>query len=340
MAYTLKYRRFDQLLSDISVEMPNYALENMIEPQSLIKVARACNYDLGLKIYQTKEVILDVEKGHVRLPDDFYVFNFGLLCTKYEHTVIKPQGVHIEHVTLVPGYKSLPDTIDVCNQNMCNTCNKTSNDCGCPKDSCNTESPCAGLEHNPDKPYGDYCVKPRVFVNCKGDCVEIIQKVKAETKTYSHILPLKLKNNGFVDIDGGCPNLHMRCEDEIEIKNGFLYTSFECGKVYLNYQGNLEDEEGNLLVPDHDGLNSYYEYALKKKILEVLFLNDENVTNKLQLVIPEFKEARKAARSLVNMPDYAEMKRVWQLNRQAQYKKYYRQFQAVPWFRNINLGLY
>jgi len=48
--YTLKYRTFDQLLEDVSVDMNTFALENMIEPQTLIKLARKLNYDLGLRI--------------------------------------------------------------------------------------------------------------------------------------------------------------------------------------------------------------------------------------------------------------------------------------------------
>jgi hypothetical protein len=37
--YTLKYRTFDQLLEDVTVDLNTFALENMIEPQQLIKLA-------------------------------------------------------------------------------------------------------------------------------------------------------------------------------------------------------------------------------------------------------------------------------------------------------------
>ena len=52
--YTLKYRTFDSLLEDVMVDFQVFALENMIEPQTLIKVARKANYLLGLRINQTK----------------------------------------------------------------------------------------------------------------------------------------------------------------------------------------------------------------------------------------------------------------------------------------------
>ena len=54
--YTLKYRTFDQLFEDVTIDLNTFALENMIEPQQLIKLARKLNYELGLRINQQKEI--------------------------------------------------------------------------------------------------------------------------------------------------------------------------------------------------------------------------------------------------------------------------------------------
>ena len=71
--YTLRYRTFDQLLEDVTIDFNTFALENMIEPQTLIKLARKLNYELGLRINQTKEVLLEVCHGKVKLKKkDFY----------------------------------------------------------------------------------------------------------------------------------------------------------------------------------------------------------------------------------------------------------------------------
>ena len=43
--YTLRYRTFDQLLEDVTVDLNTFALENMIEPQQLIKLTKKINYD-------------------------------------------------------------------------------------------------------------------------------------------------------------------------------------------------------------------------------------------------------------------------------------------------------
>ena len=42
--YTLKYRTFDQLLEDVTIDLNTFALENMIEPQTLIKLVRKIRF--------------------------------------------------------------------------------------------------------------------------------------------------------------------------------------------------------------------------------------------------------------------------------------------------------
>ena len=103
--YTIKYRLFEQLMADVKVDFQNYDLEHFIEPAQLIKVAKRVNYDLGLRIAQTKECLLDVEKGRVKLPDNFYVLNFALICEYAEDHVIFPQGTYIEERKVVTPYK-------------------------------------------------------------------------------------------------------------------------------------------------------------------------------------------------------------------------------------------
>ena len=79
MGVSQKYRTFSQLMEDVSIDFSTYALEGMIEPQQLIKVAQRVNYDLGLRIHRTKEVVLDVEHGKAKLPTDFAYLNYVFL---------------------------------------------------------------------------------------------------------------------------------------------------------------------------------------------------------------------------------------------------------------------
>lgn len=326
--YTLKYRRFDQLVDDASVDFQSMSTNNQIEPQHLIKVAKRVNYDLGLRINQTKETILDVERNAVKLPDDFYTLNYALICDSDSCTTRFPQGTHMEQRPAAVQYQETPSTIDVCAAPTVNCTKCAPNPCGCTEPTCDT--PTCEVPYNPLVPYGDYCTKPRVFMNCKGECYELIQIVNPGlTYSWSRLIPVKvLQNSQTIDCD--CPNLYMNCANTIWLdNNGFIHTNFKNAKLYINYQGMMEDDEGNLLVPDHDLLNEYYEYAIKSRILENLMMNDApNADKKLQLIEARLRAARNNALSMVNTPNYAELKSVWETNRKAMYGKYYQMFSA------------
>lgn len=326
--YTLKYRTYDQLLDDVMVDFQVYALENMIDPQTLIKVVRRVNYDLGLRINQQREAMLEVEHGKVKLPDDFYTFNFAFICGDYTlHTGYDIGGTNIQEVP----YREVPSTVDTCapetvNCSVCNAnpCNHTA---GC---SVNTlPGNYIPDAYDPNNPYGNTCIRPRVFMNCKGEKYEIIQIMPTgNVRQYSVLIPLKMKPSQNIECD--CPNLYFNTPNQGWIKDGYLYTTMNTCKVYLNYQGELEDDEGNIMVPDHALLNEYYEYALKQRILENLYMNGEDVSNRIQLIEGRYRTARNQALSLVNTPNFEEMKKLWWANRRAQYGKYYDMFKSYP----------
>jgi hypothetical protein len=326
--YTLKYRTFDQLLEDVTIDLHTFALENMIEPQQLIKLARKINYELGLRINQTKEAILDVTHHKVKLPDDFYTFNFGMICGDFKEIVGYDGYAGGTNIQEVP-YREAPSTVDTCAPETvnCRTCN--SNPCNHTA-ACQLNCPIVNpipTEHDPNNPYGNTCIAPRVFMNCKGDKYELIQVVNSSTsRSYTALTPLRMKASQEIECD--CPNLYYNTADEAWIKYGFLNTSFENGKVYLNYQGDLSDDNGNLLVPDHELLNEYYEYAFKARILENLFLNGEDVSQRIQLIEAKLRPARNQAISLVNTPNFREMEQMWWTNRKAMYGKYYSMFMS------------
>jgi hypothetical protein len=324
--YTLHYRTFDQLLDDVMVDFQSFALENMLEPQTLIKIATKLNYDLGLRINQTKEIILEIEHGKVKLPSDFYTFNFAMVCGEYVlQTGYNIGGTNIQEVP----YTETPINSDTCSTATvnCSTCNSNP---------CNHTAACSvntlpgnyiPNAYDPNAPYGNPCIKPRVFMNCKGENYELIQILPTgQTRSYKILIPLRMKTSQNIECD--CPNLYFNTPNQGWIKNGFLYTTFQTGKVYWNYQGQLEDENGNLMVPDHPLINEYYEYALKERLLENLLMNGEDVGQKLQFIMQRTKTSRNAALSLVNTPNFEEMKKLWLANRTAMYGKYYDMFKS------------
>lgn len=304
--YTLKYRQFDQLVADCSSDFEKYQLMNKIDPQDLIKVARRITYDLGLRIYKKKEVVLEIERGRVRFPNDFYVLNFALVLGKYSVKQYLPQGTHTEQKiigTLAQEYQQAPpETINLCS------------------DAVILEEP--EIE-NP-------CCDNSCELNCKGEVVQLVQKLHYQTRYYEEIFPLRIKENN-EKLNNLCPNLYWDSPLTGTVKDGWLHVSFSNGSVYVNYMGDLEDEEGNLLVPDHPLLNEYYEYGCKQRILENLLLNGEDIKpNVISLIEQRYKTARIAALSLVNTPNFKEIKELHQANRNAMYSKYYDMFARVP----------
>lgn len=318
--YTLRYRTFDQLIDDISSDFPKYDLEEAIRPEQLIKVARRVNYELGLRVFKTREMVLEVEKGRVKLPDNFYTLNFALMCGEYETKQYMPQGTHIEERPIdavAPTYQvAPPEVIPVCEQEPQPVDPPTD-----PCDPCNNQDACSPA------------VPKNCQLNCKGDKYELVQILKSQTRTYKFLRPLRMLENA-MDIDCDCPNLYWESPMTAWIKDGWLYTNFKEGNVYINYQSMMEDDEGNLLVVDHELINEYYEYALKQRIIENLIMNGEVVNQaQIQLIEKGLREYRNKAKSLVNTPNFSELKKLWQKNRKAQYHKYYDMFKSYPWLQ-------
>lgn len=321
--YTLKYRTFDQLLADVAGDFKKYQLQDLIDPNDMVKVAKKVSYDLGLRINKTKEIVLEVEKGRVRLPNDFYTLNFALSVGNYKIKQYLPQGTQIEEKiigTAAPEYIAAPpEVIDTCEIDLveepcdpCDPCAQCGQDTNC--------LPCNTCCSNPDS-----CT-----LNCKGELVQLTQVLTSEIREYQRIEPIRITQNT-EDLNGLCPNLYWDSVMTAVLKDGWMHTSFQSGKVYLNYQGHLEDNKGNLLVVDHDIINEYYEYALKDRIVENLIMNDEEVNpNKIQLISQRLRAARNQALSIVNMPNFGELKELYQANRNAQYSKYYDMFASYP----------
>lgn len=303
--YTLKYRTFESLLDDVKVDLKSLTTDGTIDPSQLIKVATRINYDLGLRIYMTKERVLTVEKGRTRLPSDFYVMNFALMCGEYTVTQVMPQGTNVQEVT--PKWRPWVE------QNYCS---------------------------NVSLPQQPVCL-----TQC-GQSYELIQIVNTQQRTYKTFAPIRFRNSQYIDCD--CPNLNSMSKDEAYIKDGWIYfnghtnsntnhsdsNSNDDAKIYINYQGTLENDEGDLMVPDHPYLNEYYEYGLKKRILENLVMDGVNVGAQLQLIQGEYRAARNNAVSFVNMPNFSEMEKVWTMNRKAMYGKYYDMFKSYPYPMN------
>ena len=290
MAISHKYRTFDSLMEDVSIDFSSYALDGMIDSAQLIKVATRVNYDLGIRIHRTKQVVLDIEHGKAKLPHDFAYLNYAFICGSYTVQQDMPSGTHVEDVAV--DYVPAPGSSGPCEDPGCN----------------------------------DVCIVKECD---NGTGHKLVQKVGAgEYRSYTAFESLRIANVNDATCD--CPNINVRSEMVGEIKDGFLKTNFKTGKVYINFQGAMEDADGRLLVLDHPYCNEYYEYALKQRILENMIFNGENVSNQLGLIEGRLRASRNNALSFVNTPDFAELKKMWEVNRKAQYHNYYNMFKSGP----------
>ena len=186
------------------------------------------------------------------------------------------------------------------------------------------------------------CHHPEDDCSCQGtyvtECqngekitVQVIEKRKYDVRTYNNFARFHIAE------DTGMKDALSTPEPTGYIKNGFIYSNIEQGRLFISYQGAMEDEEGNLLVLDHPMINEYYEYAIKQRLFENLYINDEDVVQKLQLIEQRLRAARNNALTIVNTPDFAEMYQLWKTNRKAQYFKYYDMFKSYDTYYPYNL---
>ena len=130
----------------------------------------------------------------------------------------------------------------------------------------------------------DYkCIEEKIYHN---NC--------AITFRYRNPQLLKLTKGIKRDIcSNSCKNIKVRQAPwEMNILGETLNFNFKEGYVYLQYYGIPTDEEGDLYIPDVRSLEEYLIAYCKRKTLETLWLNDDdvNLVNKLSYMKQEERE--------------------------------------------------
>ena len=354
-----QYRTFDELLDSVRIDLRTYDLEGMFNPQELLKVAINVNYQLGLKINPTRSKMLEVVGGKVRLPNDFYRMNFALVCdgkrTVAEHVPTKTytEGL-LEGVQLSQAFddnrnvRQYSTTLDINPGGNAVVHNLTTNNVivqATLTDGSLVNFDVTIIDENTISIISTYnTTMPNVKIVVVGakeaitTSAELVSNTSNETIVkysnsnkryeYHNIQPIHLERHK--DISSDCFNLQCDSKFTGSLKNNFLITNFDNGELFINYQSLMEDDFGNLLVMDHPLVNEYYEYALKHRMLENMFLSGETqLLNPMQLMETRLRAARNNAVSFMNTPDFKEMKKMWELNRKAQYHNYYNMFKST-----------
>lgn len=167
-------------------------------------------------------------------------------------------------------------------------------------------------------------------MNSNGNVFWVAQQFETKTVKFDRLIPLKLSNRSLNLTAEHCINRHWNTAGyEIDIADGQIITGFRHGKIYLNYLSDMVDGKGNVLVLDHPLVRDYYEYAIKKHLLENWMLNTEaDVERKWNYIKAELKDARVRALSFVNTPEYTEIQDMYTANRLRFWSKYNAMFYA------------
>jgi len=208
--------------------------------------------------------------------------------------------------------------------------------CGCTDDS--WENSCGAINTDPWK-------QNRVYTICDNkQQVNVIEYRSDIVRQYSQFEKIRLTSSK--EATSFCVNTQFKdAFHQGHIRDGFLfiptlnhhrdgysndYKEYHHARVYICYLGAMEDDQGNLLVLDHPYINEYYEYSLKKRILENIYIGGEpDIERRMALIDKEYKNARAIALSIVTTPDFHELKQVIERNRAAMHHKYIHPFSKL-----------
>lgn len=145
--------------------------------------------------------------------------------------------------------------------------------------------------------------------NC-GSCTWVVREYNQKQLIYDRIVPVFLTKNAVGRFCSDSPSRVFNSdkrEYQFDIKNETIHTNIKEGTLYITYTTDMADEDGNLLVLDHDIVNPYYEWSLKAKLLEDMVYNkDAQVQELMQDARMQAKVARGQAISIIVRPEYRE----------------------------------
>lgn len=307
-------------MAEIKSDFRTMDEDGMIDPQDFIKHARYVNAFLGLKLNQTKQKTIQIRNGKGKLPSDFDTFNFAFMMNSFTEVLPRPSLVQTL-VVPIPNFNPNAEHVNVClpsapeevNLETCSPCSNhdTCHDCNVPYTQC-------------------MCVpSDRVRIDCKGNATVIVQEYKSHIKVHRELIPLTLVNSPEFEDSEFCFTKEFKSLHNVSIRGNFIFTGITNGTMYLNYEGMMETDEGDLLVLDHPLINSFYEYYLKSKCIELAEEKGYQVSQNLQQrVETNLRNEKILAASIVNQIEFTDIKKAYKVTRRAFFAKYIKMFSS------------
>lgn len=287
----ISYITLDQLMASVESDISAFADARMVNRGQLIKVVRKVNEDLGLRINREKETLVDIQNYKGDLPEDFQFLQLALACGPVQLYHVKPD---------IPG---------------------------------------THFEHrtgkptvlNAEVPVQHFSSGSNVCMNSEGGCYWVAQKFQDRVVKYTDFTPLRLTRRSQKFCADTCVNSRLNSAAyDLDIDNGEMTVGFREGKIYMNYLTDMIDDDGNVLILDHPLTTEYYEYAVKKHILENIMLNNQaDVAQKLMYIKNELRDARIRAHNFVGTIEYSQIQETFAANRRRFWNKYNSIFDAT-----------
>lgn len=295
--YNIEYQTFEALMAKVEDDLSSYSDNGYVEPDKYFGVVETCNSFLSTKINPMRECVVSIRNCEGVLPEDFKLANSAHVCKAYSIKQ-KKSGTTIE-------YKEVEVETEVIDMPQ------GTGDCADPFWTCNAEK------------YS--CTPYQIF---RKDTYEILEVTESEAvrMTVNNRYCNKDKN---YTVNSSYNPYNRSCPEILNIRKSkgrfYVETNFDEGEMVLHYMANMVNEEGELMALDHALVSPYYEYAIKERILEDLYLNSGlDVTQKLAFIKNEHRLAKAQAYQFISMFDFRELGRVWVRNRKHFYRKYFR----------------
>jgi len=287
--HTINYKTYSELMYDIEDDLSTFTDQGHIDRDKYIKIVQKCNSFLSVKINPEREVAIDIVGGRGKLPNNFKILEFAFICTKFkEYTSIPGVEIHYEEeITPVTSLTKIKED--------CVTM------CGSPNYLCNKD------KYN--------CTPYQVWRKSTNNYIEV-----------SVASPVRLVNSQHCK--SGCINSNIYSLYEINIikekDRYYINAGFDEGVIYVSYVAEMLTEDNDILILDHPLVTEYYEYAVKERIYEDLWLNGlDQVQNKMKLMIEKHMMSKREAKRFVSMSDFEELKTIHFDNRKRHELRYF-----------------
>lgn len=293
----LQYISLSQLMSSVEDDFHKWSDAGLVDQSKYIKIVRECNEKLGVRIYNSKHIILyvtegpEMKHGRADLPADFYKMEMAFALHRRTVNSMLPIGPGMQQVMAPPTLQQIQS-------------GAITNTTGC-------------------------------CLDAAGDCSWLIKTPLTQLQVQiNDFIPLEIFEGSHEHFTEYSPNRgyhhqphHRRNGITIHADEGYLETDFHEGVIYMSYLADMKSESGEIMIPFHSSLNEYYEWAIKTRILQNILYNNE--ADVAQLYKDAQKERNFAFHDAVNFvmgKEYKEWSKYEKERSDKFFRKYYQIF--------------